>query len=105
MKQVACATFPSSVGRVEEEERELSGLQTAYKRHHTDFTIQTRVKPQTDMAAEGWLAFLLVVLNLGNLGKLRRHFYFPFSYWGKVRRHFKYNEVVWADKQIVEMVK
>ncbi|MEJ1274759.1 chemokine (C-X-C motif) ligand 3 [Cricetulus griseus] len=38
-----------------------------YKRHSSsaNFTIQTRVKLQTDMAAVGWLAFLLVVLSLG----------------------------------------
>ncbi|XP_021081675.2 C-X-C motif chemokine 15 [Mesocricetus auratus] len=56
------------MGRVEEE-RKLSGLQTAYKRHSssTNFTIQTRVKPQTDMAAVGCLAFLLVVISLGIL--------------------------------------
>ena len=51
------------MGRVEEEKENLRGCWEHIKKPCglAGFTIQTRVRPQTDMAAQGWSMLLLAV--------------------------------------------
>jgi hypothetical protein len=68
---------------VEEEKENLRGCWEHIKKPCglAGFTIQTRVRPQTDMAAQGWSMLLLAVLNLGIFGKLTGNFSFLSRYW------------------------